>query len=72
MPDTRGLILSFGLQAFEIEASLVGYVAEENSLFSKGLKVNVAENCSLRFSTGKSDRTWLGLPLRGLVSDQLR
>ena len=50
----------------------MGYVAEENSFFSKGLKVNVAENCCLRFSTEKSDRTWLGLPLRGLVSDQLR
>ena len=41
-PDTRGLILSFGLQAFEIAASLVGYVVEENSFFSKGFK---SERC---------------------------
>lgn len=63
MPDTRGLILSFGFQAFEIAASLVGYVVEENSFFSKVLKVKAAENCFSRFSTEKSDRTWLGLPL---------
>ena len=42
MPDTRGLLLRFGLQAFEIAASLVGYVVEENSFFSNGFK---SERC---------------------------
>ena len=61
-----------GLQAFEIVASLVEDVVEENSFSSKALKVNVAENCCSRFSTENSDRNWLGLPLWRLVSDQLR